>query len=181
MEEYTEVTLDNGATLRLVDVPTMLTMDAMARFEELAYPEAPKDVQIKTRVGIETRAAREGDPMYDEWKALTDAVDERRNRFLQDFPWQEGVVSWKLKGAKKFTSQPPKGWKVPERYVNYGAPFSPLLDTRKLAYLRYVVCGSIQNYNEVWRLINKGMLITQSEVDDAVEMFQSDAEPPTVA
>ena len=182
MEEYTEITLDNGATLRLVDVPTMLTMDAMGHYPGLSYPEPPGPVNYPTVTGTnESREAHAGDASYDEWKAKSDEVDEKRNRFLQDFPWQEGVISWKMTDGKKFVSQPPKGWEIPERYVKYGAKFSELLDTRKLAYLRYVVCSSIQNYNEIWRLINRGMLITQSEVDEAVETFQGDEEPPTVA
>lgn len=182
MEEYTEITLDNGATLRLVDVPTMLTMDAMGHYEELNYPEKPGQVSYPTATGTnETREAKLGDKSYDEWKIKCDAVEELRNRFMQDFPWQEGIISWKLADEKKFASQPLKGWKIPERYVKYGAKFSELLDTRKLAYLRYVICASVQNYNEIWKLINRGMLITKSEVDDAVESFPSDEEPPIVA
>ena len=173
-EAYEEVTLSTGTVVRVMPIPTMLTMDVMQKVPEFQYPPDPEMVEVKTKVGTEKRAARPGDEMYDAWEEKYDDVSAVRLAFLNQFPWQEGIVSWKLAGQKQFTSEPPKDWKINERWeklygIGLGGP--PLIDAHRMAYLKYVIAGATADYNLIQGIVNRGMIVMAEEVDDTVKSF----------
>lgn len=166
-----EIKLSDGTLVRVNTVPWMLIFDTANLHPAFKVPDAPLD-EIKTKGGhIETPPLLPGNPKYDEWKVEADRIEEERFKFQNHAMWDEGVKEWKLAGTKKWESQPPSDYVVPKMLDSVGA-FSPYLDNRRIAYVRYEVCKTIQNVNTVMHALTEGMPLASTEVESAVEGFQ---------
>ena len=168
-----EIKLSDGTLMRIDTVPWILLFDAMNLHPALKVPDPPLD-EIKTKSGIERPPMLPGNPKYEEWKVEADKIEAERDKFQNHAMWDEGIKEWKLAGAKKWESQPPSDYTIPRMLEQVGG-FSPYLDNRRIAYIRYVVCKTMQDINLVMRTLMSGMPLTSTEVEGAVEGFQDQA------
>ena len=164
-----EITLKGGSVVRYEVVPFTMGFDLMNKVPELRYPDEPV-VVIKTKVGSETKPAAKDSTEWKEYEVARNRIDETRGAFGQYLPWQEGVVEWKLAGSDEWQAQPPDDYKMP-RMIEAMGGFAPLLDNRRIAYIRYIVCKDIRDVTQLTQALLSGLPITTEEVDAAVEGF----------
>ena len=163
------VTLSNGTEVECQQVSVYLAID-VARKLRIIEPVAPEKSIIP---GGAEKIAYEEDNDAPEWLAykikLAD-YNERNEQFAQTFHWDTGVTRWKLAGSKKFVSDPPKNWTMPP-IVQSLEMFTPSLNPRRVAYIKYELLANVADLNAVFDVIYGGTLLSSTEVDDAVNSF----------
>ncbi len=166
-----EITLSNGTVVHIEPTPFAIGFDLMNKIPELRYPDEPVGT-VKTLKGraSETVALSHDSPEWKEYETARREVDEARASFNQYLPWQEGVLEWKLADNEKWQHDVPKGYSMP-RMLEQAGGFSPLLDNKRIAYIRYVVCKGMDDVLKLTNALLSGMPITEEEVESAVEGF----------
>ena len=163
------VTLSNGTEVECQPVSVYLAID-VARVLGIVGPEAPEKSIIP---GGPEKIAYQDDDDAPEWLAYKIELmvyEARNNRFARSFHWHTGVIQWKLAGSKKFVKSPPKDWTMPP-IVNELKMFTPSLDARRVAYIKYELLANADDLNVVFSVIHEGRLLASTEVDDAVNSF----------
>lgn len=169
MNTEQEITLSNGVVIRAIQVPPMLMWDAQFNIPALADVGEPV-AEIKTKTGTETVKLNPGENGYDEWQARHDAVELEQRKFQRWFLWEAGVMSWKLPETDTFQSQPPEDYAVPDIWIK-AAGFSQYLDSRRLAYIKYVLCSDPTDFAEISKVLYGSQPLTTEEVDATVSKF----------
>ena len=166
------VTLSDGTEVECQAVSVYMAID-VANVLGIVEPEKP----MKALGGIiksSEKVAYAEDSTEPEWlqyKAAMVEYVQRNERFSRSFHWHTGVVRWKLAGTKKFVSAPPKNWAMPP-IVESVQMFSPELDPRRVAYIKYELLVNTADLNTVLEVVYGGALLSSIEVDDAVKSFQ---------
>ena len=163
------VTLSNGTEVECQPVSVYLAID-VARVLGIVEPEAPEKSIILG--GPEKIAYEENDdaPEWLEYKVELAEYEKKNDRFARSFPWHTGVTQWKLSGSKKFVKSPPKDWTMPPIVWDLKL-FTPSLDPRRVAYIKYELLANADDLNAVFSVIHEGRLLASTEVDDAVNSF----------
>ena len=163
------VILSNGAEVECQPVSIYLAIDVQ-RVLGIVEPEAPEKSLIP---GGAEKIAYQDDDDAPEWLAykveLAD-YEVRNERFARSFSWHTGVTQWKLSGSKKFVKSPPKDWDMPSIVWDLKM-FTPSLDPRRVAYIKYELLAEVEDLNAVFSVIHEGRLLSSDEVDDAVNSF----------
>ncbi len=166
------VTLSNGTEVECQAVSAFLGID-VANALGIIEPEKP----TKTLGGVAKSkeptpyAEDSTDPEWLQYKTAMVEYEERGEQFGASFHWGEGVIRWKLAGSKKFTTAPPKSWVV-SPIIESLKIFSPELDPRRLAYIKYELLIKSADHLAVLKVITGGALLSSAEVDDAIKSFQ---------
>ena len=163
------VTLSNGTEVECQAVSVYLAIDVAHRLK-IVEPIAPEKNIFP---GSAEKIAYGEDDDAPEWLAykvkLAD-YEDKNDQFTRSFHWYAGVIRWKLPGSKKFVSTPPKDWTMPPIVQDLNM-FTPALDPRRIAYIKYELLVNAENLNAVFDVIYGGTLLSSTEVDDAVNSF----------
>ena len=166
------VTLSNGTEVECSPVSVYMAID-VANVLGIVEPEKP----TKALGGIAKSteqvpyAEDDDDPKWVEYKFALAEYEKRDGQFSRSFHWATGVTRWKPAGTKKFVNAPPKSWALPP-IVDAIEMFSPELDPRRVAYIKYELLANTADANTVIEVVYGGALLSSAEVDDAVKSFQ---------
>ena len=163
------VTLSNETEVECQTVSVYLAIDVAHKLG-IVEPEMPEKSILP---GSAEKIAYEDDDDAPEWltyKVKLAEYEERNDQFARTFHWYTGVTRWKLAGSKKFVSTPPKDWTMPP-IVQDLRMFTPSLDPRRVAYIKYELLANAADLNAVFDVIYGGTLLSSAEVDDAVNSF----------
>jgi len=166
------VTLSNGTEVECSPVSVYLAID-VANVLGIVEPEKPtKDLGGIARSTEQVPYDEDDDdPKWVEYKAALAEYKKRNGQFSRSFHWATGITRWKLAGTKKFVNTPPKSWVTPS-IVETVEMFSPELDPRRVAYIKYELLVNTADANAVAEVVYGGVLLSSAEVDDAVKSFQ---------
>ena len=166
------VTLSDGTEVECSPVSVYLAID-VASMLGIAEPERPtKDLGGAAKSTEQIPYEEDDDdPKWIAYKAALAEYEKKDGQFSRSFHWATGVIRWKLAGTKKFVNAPPKGWTVPP-IVESIEMFSPELDPRRVAYIKYELLVNTADANAVAEVVYGGVLLSSAEVDDAVKSFQ---------
>ena len=163
------VTLSNGTEVDCQAVSVYLAIDVAHRLK-IVEPIAPEKSIMP---GSAEKIAYDKDddaPEWLEYKAELADYEDKNDQFVRTFHWYAGVTRWKLPDSKKFVSTPPKDWTMPSIVQDLNM-FTPALDPRRIAYIKYELLVNTADMNAVFDVIYGGTLLSSTEVDDAVNSF----------
>jgi len=166
------VTLSNGAEVECQPVSVYLAID-VANELGIVEPERPtKDLGGAAKSTEQIPYEEDdNDPKWVEYKTALAEYEKRDRQFSKSFHWHSGVTRWKLAGTKKFVNAPPKSWVMPP-IIETVKMFSPELDPRRVAYIKYELLVNTADAHAVAEVVYGGTLLSSAEVDDAVKSFQ---------
>jgi len=176
--DYEEIELSDGTVVRVAPVPMPLLYDTTMRFSELHELPRPTETVVTKAGARETVDIPDNDPRIAEWKAENQRRISQLVQLHTFLMWQEGIMAWKPPGAKRFTSDLPKGWEPPERWLSYIPllkDYTAILDVPRILYLRYVLCKG-SDWARVNEAVQRSMPITQQEVDAVRKTFPGEEE-----
>jgi len=163
------VTLSNGTEVDCQTVSVYLAIDVAHRLK-IVEPEAPqKSIMPGSAEKIDYDKSDDA-PEWLAYKAELADYEDKNDQFARTFHWYAGVTRWKLPDSKKFVSTPPKDWVMPP-IVQDLSMFTPALDPRRIAYIKYELLVNAADLNAVFDVIYGGTLLSSTEVDDAVNSF----------
>jgi len=172
-----EVVQSSGIVVRARPVPPLLVGKVVTTRPDLQSPMPPL-VEVKGVAGTEIMAARPGEREYEEWVQKCAELKIIRDALQDNFIWNYGVVDWKHPGTKKFVTEPPKDWKVPELLSKFG--LAPKTDDelgQRLIYIQTVILATPEDLESIQDVVlGETTTITEPEVGVITDMFPGDAE-----
>jgi len=172
-----EIVLSSGIVVRARPVPPLLVGKVVTTRPDLRAPMAPL-VEVKGVAGTEIMPARPGEREYEEWVQKCAELKIIRDALQDNFIWNYGVVDWKHPGTKKFVTEPPKNWKVPELLSKFGlAPKTGDELERRLIYIQTVILATPEGLEILQDVVlGETTAISEPEVGVITDMFPGDAE-----
>lgn len=172
-----EIVLSSGIVVRARPVPPLLVGKVLTTRPDLQSPMAPL-VEVKGVAGTEIMAARPGEREYEEWAQKCTELKIIRDELQDNFIWNYGIVAWKHLGEKRFTTEPPKDWKIPMLLSKFGLALKTDDELeRRLLYIQTVILETPEDLEIIQDVVlGETAVITEREVGVITDMFPGDAE-----
>lgn len=175
---YKELELSTGVTMRVDELAILYGYEMAGMLPELRTPPIPmQEVKEGKPPNTITRMVEmpKENQEYKDWQAECARIEAERDRYQQALPWEDGIVAWKFPDSDEWHTDPPKDYVVPrtmQRMMDEQGGWSPYLNNRRIAYVRFVLLRNPNDITLVMKSIYAGAPLTDVEVDAAVEGFR---------
>lgn len=176
---YSEVTLSTGVVMRVDALAILYGYEMAGMLPGLRMPPVPmQEVREGKPPNVITRKVEmpRDNKEYKDWEAECARIQEERDRYQQNIPWEDGIIAWKFPDSDEWHTEPPQDYTMPrtmKRMMEEVGGWSPYLDNRRIAYVRFVLLRNPADTTMVMQKIYGGAPLTDQEVDAAVEGFPS--------
>lgn len=174
---YVEVELSTGVIMRVDELAILYGYEMAGMLPELRIPPVPvQEVKEGKPPNVITRTVEmpKENQEYKDWEAECQRIETERERYQQSLPWEDGIVAWKFPDDKKWYTETPKDYAMPrtlQRMMKEVGGWSPYLDNRRIAYVRFVLLRNPADTTKVMQKIYGSAPLADMEVDAAVEGF----------
>jgi len=176
---YKEVELSTGVVMRVDELAILYGYEMAGMLPELRLPPVPmqevKEGKPPNQITRTVEMPKENKE-YKDWEAECERINTERDRYQQNLPWEDGIIAWRLPDDDEWRTEPPKDYVVPrtmKRMMDQEGGWSPYLDNRRIAYVRFVLLRNPADTTKIMQSIYAGAPLTTTEVDAATEGFRS--------
>lgn len=173
MDEYTEIELSSGITVRCAAAPHMATAEIVAQHPECQRPDAPIE-EIQSKGSKTVVLARPGTPQYEQWKAENARVERAIERVEHTAPYFLGILEWKMPDEDTFSENVPDDWEFPKRLRRMRVEPRSGEDGHLWDFIEYELLKSVSDTREIQQVVYGIQPLTAQEVKTAEASFQGD-------